>query len=269
MQLIKIFLYILPSILTNSSLQSTVKKSTVLVCYGKVKPESIKGYSYVILESLNYSFNEIKIIKSQNSKVFAYISLGEVNIHAPHYKMLKKHTLGKNENWDSYYLNLKSNKTQETLLSIVDKTLSKGFDGLFLDNIDNFTIFGPQKDQKKDLINVLKKIKEIYPKKEFIQNAGLDLIPETMSYINAIVVESVASGYSFKDKSYNLRDNNEFNNQLIRLKSINENSKIPVILIEYADSKKLFNQIVEKIEPSKFEYFIGNIDLQSIPKFKE
>ena len=269
MQLIKIILYILPSILTNSSLQSTVKKSTVLVCYGKVKPESIKGYTYVILESLNYTSQQIKTIKAQNSKVFAYISLGEVNVHAPHYKILKKHTIGKNENWDSYYLNLKSIKTQETLLNIVDKTLSKGFDGLFLDNIDNFTVFGPQKDQKKDLVNVLKKIKEIYPKKEFIQNAGLDLIPETAAYINAIVVESVASGYSFKDKSYNLRNNNEFNNQLSRLKSINENTKIPIILIEYADSKKLFDQIVEKIESSKFEYFIGSIDLQSIPKFKE
>lgn len=269
MQLIKIILYILPSILTNSSLQSTVKKSTVLVCYGKVKPESIKGYTYVILESLNYSSQEIKQIKSQNSKVFAYISLGEVNVHAPHYKILKKHTIGKNENWDSYYLNLESNKTQETLLSIVDKTLSKGFDGLFLDNIDNFTVFGPQKDQKKDLVNVLKKIKEIYPKKEFIQNAGLDLVPETAAYINAIVVESVATSYSFKDKSYNLRNNNEFNIQLSRLKAINENTKIPIILIEYADSKKLFNQIVEKIKPSKFEYFIGSIDLKSIPKFKE
>ncbi|MFC6876403.1 endo alpha-1,4 polygalactosaminidase [Flavobacterium myungsuense] len=261
-------LYILPSILTNTPFQSTVKKSTVLVCYGKVKPESIKGYTYVILESLNYTSKQIKTIKAQNSKVFAYISLGEVNINAPYFKVLKENTIGKNENWDSYYLNLKSNKTQETLLSIVDKTLSKGFDGLFLDNIDNFTIYGPQKDQKKDLVNLLKKIKEIYPKKEFLQNAGLDLIPETASYINAIVIESVASNYSFKDKSYNLRDNNEFINQLIRLKSINENSKIPVILIEYADSKKLFNQIVEKIEPSKFEYFIGNIDLQSIPKFK-
>lgn len=269
MQLIKIFLYILPSIITTNVLQNSIKKSTVLVCYGKVKPESIKGYTYVILESLNYSSDEIKIVKSQNTKVFAYISLGEVNLHAPYYKVLKKHTIGKNENWDSYYLNLKSKKTQETLLTIVKKTLSKGFDGLFLDNIDNFTIFGPQKNQKKDLINVLKKIKEIYPEKEFIQNAGLDLIPETLPYINAIVVESVASNYTFKNKSYNLRNSNEFNNQMTRLKSISENKKLPIILIEYADSKKLYDQIVETIESSKFEYFIGNIDLQSIPKFNK
>lgn len=269
MQLIKIFLYILPSILTNTSLQSNIKKSTVLVCYGKVNPESIKGYSYVILESLNYSSNEIKVIKSQNLKVFAYISLGEVNRNAPHYKVLKKYTIGKNENWDSYYLNLKSQKTQKTLLAIVEKTLSKGLDGLFLDNIDNFTSFGPQKEQKKDLINLLKRIKEAYPKKEFLQNAGLDLAPETLPYINAIVVESVASDYVFKDKSYNLRKSEDLTSRITRLKSISENSKIPVILIEYADSKKLYNQIVERIESSKFEYFIGNIDLQGIPKFKE
>lgn len=246
-----------------------MKKNNVLVCYGKMKPEAIKGYKYVIVESKHFFPSNIRVMKSQNEKVIAYISLGEVNANAPHYNELKQHTLGKNKIWNSYYLNLESEKTIQTLIEIIDELFNKGYDGLFLDNFDNFTIHGPQKDQKDAIVNLLKKIKEKYPKKIFIQNAGLDLVPETSKYVNAIAIESVASEYSFKTKSYNLRDKKEFEAYYSRIQLINETYKIPLILIEYADSNKLMNQIVERIEDSNCDYFIGSIDLQTLPKFKE
>src|SRR6187402_3330619 len=105
MRLIKFFLIILPSILVQIFFAIGPKKNTVLVCYGKLNAASIKGYGYVILESKHYTAAEVKKIKEQNEKVFAYISLGEVNAHAAHYKDLKGSTLGKNEIWNSYYLN--------------------------------------------------------------------------------------------------------------------------------------------------------------------
>ena len=244
-----------------------INKNTVLVCYGKLGAETIKGYEYVILEAKHYNVKEVKIIKAQNEKVFAYMSLGEVNGNAAHFKDLKSHTLGKNEIWNSYYLNLKSEKTVTVLMEIIKNTLSKGYDGMFLDNIDNYTIYGPQKDQRKELVTLLRNIKETYPKSQFIQNAGLDLISETSLYVDGIAIESVASLYNFKDKKYNLRDEKQFNETLTRLKTINSTYKIPIILIEYADTKKLNDKIIERIKPSKFPYFIGQIDLQALPKF--
>jgi uncharacterized protein (TIGR01370 family) len=269
MRLIKIFFYLFPTFLVSNFISGDMKKSTVLVCYGKLKPESIKGYHYVILESKHYLPSNIRVIKSQNEKVFAYISLGEVNAHAPHYAKLKNHTLGKNEIWNSYYLNLKSDKTKAVLMTIVDDLFNKGYDGLFLDNIDNFTIHGPQKDQKDELVELLKMIREKYPKKQFIQNAGLDLISETDPYVNAIAIESIATSYSFKSKKYQLRDKAQFEILMDRLEKVNKEYKVPVILIEYADSAVLTNQVLERIKPSKFDYFIGNIDLQTLPKFKQ
>src|SRR6478672_3295910 len=119
MRLIKMFLFILPSVMIPNAFASMVNKNTVLVCYGRLSPESIKGYTYVILESQHYSIYEIKRIKSQNEKVLAYISLGEVNGNAAHYNLLKDSTLGKNDIWDSYYLNLKAEKTSQILLDII------------------------------------------------------------------------------------------------------------------------------------------------------
>ena len=268
MRPIKFLLYILPLFLLTNFVTSDMKKSSVLICYGKLKPEAIKGYSYVILESKYYLPSNIRVLKSQNEKVYSYISIGEVNANAPHYQLLKKHTLGKNKIWNSFYLNLKSPKTTEALLQIVKEDFEKGYDGLFLDNIDNFTTHGPQKDQKNELIGFLKLLKEMYPNKQFIQNAGLEIIDQTSPYINAVAIESVVSDYSFKTKSYKMRDNSQSEAYMKRIKAVNETYKTPIILIEYADSQKLYKKIEEKVMASNFEYFIGNIDLLNLPNFK-
>lgn len=269
MRLIKILLCFLPILLLANFIASDMKNNTVLICYGKLKAETIKGYGYVILESKNFLPSNIRVIKSQNDKVFAYISLGEVNENAPHYKELKASTLGRNKIWNSHYLDLRAPKTNQILMQIVDEIFAKGYDGLFLDNIDNFTIHGPQKSQKAELLALLKQIKDKYPKKQFIQNAGLDLASETAPLVDAIAIESVATAYDFKKKKYQLREKVQFESLLNRVKSVNEATKIPVILIEYSNSVKLTRQVLERIEATGFNYFIGNIDLQTLPKFKE
>lgn len=267
MRLIKMFLFILPSVLVPNTYGNAVSKSTVLVCYGRLDPASIKGYSVVILESAHYNAFEIKKIKSQNEKVLAYISLGEVNKNARYYNLLKNNTLGKNSIWDSYYLNLKAGKTAEILMQVMATTLESGYDGFFLDNIDNYTQFGPQPDQKTELVQLLKTIHEAFPNKLFYQNAGLDMVAETAPYIDAVVIESIASNYTFDTKKYKLREEHDYQNYVMKLNAVNKNYNLPVVLIEYADSAKLRDAIEKRIRNLGFEYFIGNINLQTIPQF--
>lgn len=269
MRLIKISLCLLPVLLLANFIANDMKNNTVLICYGKLKAETIKGYGYVILESKHYLPSNIRVIKSQNEKVFAYISLGEVNEHADHYKELKSSTLGKNKIWNSYYLDLRSANTNKVLMGMIDEIFKKGYDGLFLDNIDNFTTHGPQKDQKAELLALLKQINDKYPKKLFIQNAGLDVAADTANMVDAIAIESVATAYDFKAKKYQLKEKAAFETLLGRVKSVNQATKIPVILIEYSDSAALNKQVLERIQDTQFDYFIGNIDLQTLPKFKE
>ncbi|MBS7786863.1 endo alpha-1,4 polygalactosaminidase [Flavobacterium sp. CYK-55] len=246
-----------------------MRKDSVLVCYGKLNPETIKGYKYLIVESKHYFPSNIRVFKSQNEKVFAYISLGEVNENAPHYDELKKLTLGKNKIWNSHYLDLSKKKTIETLMLIVDEIFEKGYDGLFLDNFDNYTIHGPQKEQKAGIIELMKLIKEKYPKKMFIQNAGLELLPDSNSFVDAVAVESVATDYDFKTKQYKLKKQEAFEKYLGELDKIHQSFKIPVIIIEYADTENLVSEVKDRLVQTKHYYFIGNIDLQTLPKFKK
>ena len=267
MQLIKIILFVLPTLFVSDAFGNGINKNSVFVCYGRLEPESIKGYSYVILESKYYTFYEVQRIKSQNEKVVAYISLGEINANSSYFRQFNSDFSGKNEVWNSHYLNLKSEKTLEILMKMVDNIFANGYDGLFLDNIDNFSSFGPQSNQKEDVIQFIKKIKTDYFNHILIQNAGLELINETGQYIDSVVFESVASNYTFDDKSYKLRDEFEFDTYVNKLVSIKNQFQLPILLIEYADTIPLRNAIEKRIKPSRFDYFIGNINLQTMPKF--
>lgn len=267
MRRFNLFFLLLPALLNTSLVSLPNDKSSVLVCYGKIEVAKIKGYNYVILEEKNFSKEEVSLIKKNNKKVFAYISLGEVNANASHYNLLKNNTLGKNTNWNSHYLDLKSEKTIIVLMRLIKKNLDKGFDGMFLDNIDNFGSFGPQKSQRKELVALISKIKKQYPNHLLIQNSGAELIEDTNKYIDAMMFESVASNYSFKDNLYQLRNEVEYQTYLKRLKELQATYKLPIIIVEYADNQSLNFALINRLAATNFDYFIGKIDLQSLPTF--
>jgi polysaccharide biosynthesis protein PelA len=267
MQHIKFYFLLLPFVFIPNMVGSHHDNNTVLVCYGKIKPSQIKNYSHVILESAHFTAKEIKEVKKQNKNIIAYVSLGEINKNSKYFNELKNSTLGKNKNWDSYYLNIKSEKTKTVLTASIQEALDKGFDGMFLDNIDNFSKFGPQKEDAEALVQYIRFISEKFKDKIFIQNAGLDFLPETNKYIDGVVVESVASDYSFAKKKYALRDQKDYNDRINRIIDVESKLKTKIILVEYADTKVLFDKIANRLSKYNFHFFVGKIDLQTIPNY--
>lgn len=244
-------------------------KNDVLVCYGKLNPNHIKGYKYVILESEQYSEAEVNLIKQHNELVLCYISLGEVNEHSKSFSEFKHLVSDKNTTWNSYYLNITTDATRTVLKKIISKQLEKGFDGLFLDNIDNYGSYGQQSDQRSDLITFLDELRILYPAHFFMQNAGMELIDATYNKINAVAFESVASDYRFKTQTYQVREFRNYKAYLNKIKLLHKNYKLPIILIEYADDYSLFKKIESRIKPTKWSYFIGKIELQNVTKYSK
>lgn len=266
MHLIKLIVFMFLS-LSFLALQSQDKNRDALICYGDFYPKKVKGYTYVIIEPSLFSKMDIDILKAQNTFVLAYISLGEVNETASHFDNIKEETLGKNEIWNSYIIDISTDVTKETLSALIDKHLNeKGFDGLFLDNIDNYTKFGPTPEKKEDLIIFLESIKTKYADKILMQNAGLLIVDETKPFIDIIAIESIVTDYSFEKKEYQLRDKKDFEERLGELEKITDEYKIPILLVEYADTKELSKEIMKRLKKNKMSLFIGEIDLQKLPK---
>jgi uncharacterized protein (TIGR01370 family) len=262
---ISVFLPLISSLMLIPFCSFDQKAPEVLICYGKLQAEKIAGYQTLILEPKHYFASNIRVFKKQNKEVYAYISLGEVNVNAPHYAKLSSLTSGKNEQWDSHYLNLEASKTTKVLLELIDSIFATGYDGLFLDNIDNFNQYGPQKEQKEALIQLIQKIKSKYPNKKLIQNAGLALVPETSTYISAIAIESVASAYDFKSQQYQLSSDEQWKTRSADVIAVQKKYQKPIILIEYADSSALFTQIQDRANTLDCSLFVGAIDLQKLP----
>jgi len=256
------------SIFSFSKCKNDIEKK-VLVNYGDFDPETVKGYDYLIIESAHFSADDIKLLKTHNQNVLAYVSFGEVNESASHYSDISKYTLSKNEVWNSYVLDLANKNTRQAVFKIVQNNIEeKGFDGLFLDNIDNYTSFGPTPYKLAALVSFLKEIKEKYPTTHLMQNAGLEVLPKTKDLINSIAVESIATDYNFETSTYKLRESKDFKERLDHLNKISQQFGLPTIVIEYADTRDLAKEVHKRMRSYKTNLFIGEIELQNIPRYE-
>jgi len=245
--------------------QELTKEKQVLFTYGDFYPKDVSGYEIVVLESAHFDSEDIEFLKQQNNTVLAYVSLGEVNESAAHFPHLKDFTLGRNKLWNSHILDIENEKTRESLMNIFEYNMKKGLDGMFLDNIDNYTVFGPTPEKIQALLDFLQTVKITFPEIYLMQNAGISIIEDTHPYIDSVAKESVVTDFDFQNKKYQLREEKVYTSLLNELKKVYTNYQVPVILIEYADTRKLKKAIEQKLEENPWTYFIGKIDLQSIP----
>lgn len=266
MQLIKP-LFIIIFLISFSVMSSQKKEDHILICYGDFYPEKVKGYDYVIIEPSIFSKIDIATLKSQNKKILAYISLGEVSETASHYNQIKQETLGKNDIWNSHILDINATETKTELFNLIENHLEyKNFDGLFLDNIDNYTKFGPTPEKKEGLLTFLDSVKTKFPEKILMQNSGVLILDKTKEFIDVVAIESVATNFDFDKNKYRLREKKEFKNRIEQLTNASQKYQIPIILIEYSDNKTLTKEIKNQLKQYPFNYFIGKIDLQKIPE---
>jgi len=268
MPLINYFMMFLACSITAPLLGQTAAHQKVLFNYGDFYPDEITGYDYVVLESAHFSTDDIAQLRETNKTVLAYVSLGEVNESAAHYQDIKEYTLGKNNLWDSHFLDLENEETAAALLDIFELNIEKkGFSGMFLDNIDNYTVYGPTPGRKNALVSFLARVRQRFPKAHFMQNAGLSVLNETQTYVNTLAIESVASAYDFKKQKYKLRKESEFLSLINELDVVHSRYDLPIILIEYANTNKLYQEIKKRLVLKPWPLFIGSIELQSIPQF--
>lgn len=137
---------------------------------------------------------------------------------------------------------------------------------MFLDNIDNYTKFGPTPEKKEALLDFLQVLNIVYPNIHLMQNAGVSIIKDTHPFINSVAKESIASDYNFQKGKYQLRDENVFTQLLNELKEVYDKYEVSVVLIEYAETRKLKKDIKQRLAQTPWPFFIGKIDLQSIPE---
>ena len=247
---------------------SIVNKTPFGVCYAKVTPEQVSNYKLVIIEPDFYTKAEIQALKATGSTIIAYITLGEVDPNRWYFPLLEQQGfLGMNENWGSSYLDLSKEEVRSILLDrVLPEIMVKGVDGVFLDTIDAVAPYGERKELAPYMVEVISNIRIRYPDVTVIQNAGLFLLKETKSVIDAVLIEDIASGYDFENQRYYVKALNEFNDRKELVISTSEKYNIPVFIVDFADTEAGISEVKSRLDTLNTPYFISNIQLSQLPE---
>ncbi|NJB36536.1 endo alpha-1,4 polygalactosaminidase [Croceivirga sp. JEA036] len=243
------------------SMQSKVQQNFV-VSYAKVKPEALpENLKLLIVEGSLYNAQEVKALKAKCNLVLAYISFTEISKDDASYDAFAPYTMGENETWGSCYINLKNDKALELMKKRASSLLKKGFDGLFLDTMDNVGTWGDLPHLKDEVLYLMKAINKEENPKMWVQNGGLDILPQTHQLTTTVLVESVATDYNFKQKKYQLREQQDFYQRKQQLLKAKKEFKIEILVVEYALKEALKQQIKERLSGLPLSYYVSNIAL--------
>lgn len=232
---------------TTTSSQNNTKKTIVskekstAVFYGANLPTNILAqYSRIIVEPDNVKPKELLALQVNDSRVFAYVSIGEVNPSRKWYKKIKSEwVLGDNKIWDSKVMNLASLGWQDFLIdTVISKLWEEGYRGLFLDTMDSFYIFAKntaqQEVQTKALTELMTKINKRYPDMRFISNRGFEVLESIGSPLEAVVAESLYASWDNGKQIYSETSANDQEWLLNKLNGIKNNLSVDIIIIDYA-----------------------------------
>lgn len=237
------------------------------VCYAKVSPEQVANYEMVIIEPDFYSKSEIENLQKNGTKIIAYTTLGEIDSNRWYYpEMEARGFKGVNKNWGSSYIDLSDSTSRSIILDkALPEILIKGVDGIFLDTIDAVAPYTERSDLEPYMIQLIKEIRNRYPDITIIQNAGLFLLDETSSFIDALLIEDIASGYDFDKKEYKVKDFQSFSFRLEMLREVEKDHSIPIFIIDFAETEAGVREVKSRLDSLNFPYFISNIQLSVLP----
>ncbi len=181
-------------------------RSSIAFYYENVDSvRELLNYQRVVVTPSLITSRQIKSLQQAGTQVFAYLSVGEYDgITLP--EQLRGHDLGENPNWGSYVMDLSASAWQEHLMARATEHLNLGFDGLFLDTLDSYTLYtknrAEQEKQVTALANILERLQNSAGKPSLIFNRGFEVLNSIAFKPYALVAESLYYSYDPLTKSY-------------------------------------------------------------------
>jgi uncharacterized protein (TIGR01370 family) len=248
---------------------------TYAIYYSDKEPAAaFESYDLVVFDSDRHP--PIATLKEKGKIVLGYISLGEVEKYRPYFNEVKKAGLliEKNEVWtDAYKIDVRNPAwTKMVIEELVPEILAKGFDGVFLDTLDNppdFERNNPTryKGMTHAAAQLVKAIKHNYPKALIMQNRGYELLPEVAPHIDMVLGESVYADYNFDKKTYGFVESELYQQQVKMLKDAQKIApKLKIYTLDYwkeGDSKTIA-QIYKTQRANGFIPYVATISLDKI-----
>ncbi len=180
-------------------------KSPQSIAFYYNKIDSVReliNYQRVVVTPSLIDDKHISQLHQAGTQVYAYLSVGEYDQAVP--DNLSSAVMAKNNNWNSHVMNLAAQPWQDYLIEQAEHFQSRGFDGLFLDTLDSYTLFAQsesqQAQQQQALISVLRALHKVTP--SLIFNRGFEVLERLPFQPQAVAAESLYDRYDPVNDQY-------------------------------------------------------------------
>ena len=228
--------------------------------YSDVPPAGgFRDFQMLILDSVYHPpLDEL----SRGRTLLGYISVGEIEQTRSPFKPAKAKGVlaGENENWKgSFFVDVRS-------------ALDQGFDGVFLDTIDDAEYLEDKdaavfRGMKDAMVRLILEIRREFPAIPIAVNRGYAIVPKIGPSVDFILGESVFSDYDFASKSYRRVPQKDYAEQVNVLKAARQrNPKLNVLTLDYWDPKDAagISRIYREQRTNGFSPYVSTVELDRI-----
>jgi len=206
-------------------------------------PVLAKRYQLLVLEP--HHPRPIAPLRGEGAVLLGYVSLGEVEKRRPYFAALDAAgALGiANPDWpDARRADLRHPAwTAAVLDQIVPQILQLGYDGIFIDTMDNAEAMERQdplgaKDMVAAGARLIAAIRARFPRIRIMLNRGYAMLDQVAPSIDYVLGESMASRWNFATKRYDMLSDSDWKWQADRLRAAKAiNPAMVVTTLDYWD----------------------------------
>ncbi len=162
---------------------------SLVVYYGRERAEQLVNYDVAVVEALGQTDGSLAKMRTASTLLLAYLSLLELPIWDPWTRLLHPDDYLQhdgspltNEQHGGRLLDLRSYRCQRMLVHRAGKLLAQGYDGLFLDTVDQAESSERPLLLRAELVDstaaLIRNLHSLYPDHLLIQNNGLRMLVE-------------------------------------------------------------------------------------------
>jgi polysaccharide biosynthesis protein PelA len=164
--------------------------------------ERLAPFDLVVVDGELTPKERVADLRAGGSVVLGYLSVGTIERYRSWYRKAKRHRMELWGDWGEWYANVRAKGFRRLIARrVAPKILARGFDGLFLDNVDMIDGHPKQRRAMFRLVRALSRLAHRRGGYLFAQN-GAKAIKPIWGALDGWNLEDVTWGYDFERRRY-------------------------------------------------------------------
>jgi polysaccharide biosynthesis protein PelA len=246
-----------------------------VVCYsGNASPEEFHSFHLVVLDSDSHP--SLDLLGRRGRDLLGYLSLGEIESHRTYFEAAKAEglLLGESPAWPgSFYVDFRDARWRQRVIEqLVPSILASGFNGIFLDTLDDAAALERGNPQKyRGMIaaaaDLVRGLRQAFPQIRIMVNRGYDLLPQIAPLIDFVLGESVYTTYDAQHKAYVRVAPSQYHQQVgLMRQALQWNRSLRICSLDYWDpsDRKEIRHIYQVERANGFAPYVATRELDRI-----